>query len=270
MKSISFFKEKKLNQHRLARRNYYQKTKPKTRFIFFVILFFIIIGAIVYFFIFSSICQVKKINIVIDDYEILRYSPQEIEDYIKNLLTEKYFLFIPVNSLTLFPANKVVERLKIDSRVESFSIEKKAPNILNIYLKIFEPTAILLNLDQKMYLLNEDGYKIQEINKNKGVLPIIESRVENNKNIRLEKIIQFIKDINNNFDFMVDLVEIYEDKGIINTRAITSERWQIYFDTNTDLELQTTNLFLILRESITNRSELSYVDLRFGQKIFYK
>lgn len=270
MKSISFFKKKEFNGYRLARRDYYDKTKARTRFVFFIPLFFIIIIALVYFFIFSPICRVKEINIAIDDYDVLRYPPREIEDYIESLLAEKYLFFIPTDSLMLFPTNKVVEKLKTDSRVENFSIEKKAPNILNIYLKIFKPEVILLVPEQKLYLLSETGHKIQEVNENRGILPMIENRIETDKSIRFEKIIQFIVDVSNNFDFKIDRVEIYQDKGVSTTRGTTSEKWQIYFDSSGDLETQTMNLFLILRETIIDRSELSYIDLRFGQKIFYK
>jgi len=269
MRAISFFKKKEINVRRVARRDYYgQKTGPKTRFIFFILLFLVLFLSSVYLFIYSPHCKVNKIEISIDDYEILRYAKPEIEDYVKSLAAKKYLFFIPANSLVLFPVKQVKARLAEDQRIENFSVEKIVPDILKINLKIFEPKVALLDSSEQLYLLNEAGQQLQAIKENIGILPMIEDKIGDDQ--EFNKIIKFILDFNRNFEYKVDRVEIYRDQGVIVNRATTSEKWQIYFDSRGNLEQQTSSLFLLLREKIKDRSDLSYIELRFGDKIFYK
>jgi hypothetical protein len=52
----------------------------------------------------------------------------------------------------------------------------------------------------------------------------------------------------------------------------TSEGWKIYFEPKGDIESQIMNLDLLLKEKISSkdRKNLDYIDLRYGNKIFYK
>ncbi|MDI6883520.1 MAG: hypothetical protein QMC93_03670, partial [Patescibacteria group bacterium] len=50
------------------------------------------------------------------------------------------------------------------------------------------------------------------------------------------------------------------------------EGWQIFFDPSRDISEQILNLTAILKEKIPpeNRRNLEYIDLRFGNKIYFK
>lgn len=270
MRAKSFLNKKEFNARRLARRDYYTENKPKTRFIFFVIFFVILIFSILYFLIFSTHCRVNKLEIKIEDDPNLRYAPEEVSDYIKSLAAEKYLFFIPANSLTTFPIRRLKEHLSQDIRIESFSVEKIVPDILKVNLKTYYPQAVLLDKQDKLHLLNKSGQIISSINENTSSLPVINDQTGRNQESELTKIINFILDVNNNFDFKIERVEIYHDQGVINIKAMTSEKWEIFIDHQGDMEKQTASLFLTLREKITDRKDLSYIDLRFENKIFYK
>lgn len=270
MKAKSFLKKKEFNACRLARRDYYLDHKPKTRFVFYVIFFLFIIIASLYFLIFSSHCQINKIEISIDDNVNLRYAKEEVSSYIDSLAAEKYLFFVPAKSLMIFPAHKLNERLKQDQRIESFSIEKIAPDILKVHLKVFKPEAVLLDKQSNFYLLNKGGQIIGSIKENAASLPVINDQTGRNLEQEFNRIIKFVNDFNSNFDFKIERVEIYRDQGVITTKAITSEKWEIFIDNQEDLTKQTQSLFLALREKIQDRKDLSYIDLRFEDKIFYK
>ncbi len=54
-------------------------------------------------------------------------------------------------------------------------------------------------------------------------------------------------------------------------KVVTSEGWEIYLDTTKDLEMQLANLKLVLDQKIkNNRQKLEYIDLRFGNRVYYK
>ena len=52
--------------------------------------------------------------------------------------------------------------------------------------------------------------------------------------------------------------------------AKTQAGWLIYFDINTDLSHQAQILKELLKQKITNTKNLEYIDLRLGEKVFYK
>lgn len=267
MKAVSVIKNKFLNTKRVAKRNYYQP-KEKKQWPFFIILialFFVLLG---YLLVFSPYCKINNLVIQIEDYSTLRYPRQEIEDVINKISSERFLFLIPKNSLAFFPVKEVEKFLKEDRRIEEFKIEKKAPDILEINLKIFEPQAVLLDFDQKYYLINKNGDKIVVTIGESGVLPLIENKIEKRKNFIL--MTKFINEIARIFDFKINKIEIYQDQGVEAIKATTSEKWDIYFDERDDIEQRIANLFLVLREKIKDRRGLSYIDLRFGNNVNYK
>jgi hypothetical protein len=52
--------------------------------------------------------------------------------------------------------------------------------------------------------------------------------------------------------------------------AVTSEGWSMTFDINSDIVESINNLKLVLSQKIKDRKKLHYIDLRFGNKIFYQ
>jgi hypothetical protein len=51
---------------------------------------------------------------------------------------------------------------------------------------------------------------------------------------------------------------------------VTTQGWKVYFKIDTDPEYQAKLLETILGQKITNRSKLEYIDLRFGERVFYR
>ena len=50
----------------------------------------------------------------------------------------------------------------------------------------------------------------------------------------------------------------------------TEQGFDILIDLAGDIELQYSNLVTLLKDQIPNPSELDYIDLRFGDKVYYK
>ncbi|MDA2936568.1 hypothetical protein MYX06_05105 [Patescibacteria group bacterium AH-259-L05] len=97
-------------------------------------------------------------------------------------------------------------------------------------------------------------------------------------NLRDQAIITLFKNIldfiNNiyftNSSIYIPIIEIAEEGDIYEMEMTTTEGWQIFINSEVDFTKQLSNLELILKEKISQRELLQYVDLRFGKKIFYK
>ncbi|MBM5789505.1 hypothetical protein FJZ23_00210 [Candidatus Parcubacteria bacterium] len=52
--------------------------------------------------------------------------------------------------------------------------------------------------------------------------------------------------------------------------VVTSDGYRILFDASTDVDLQAARLETVLREKSPDRSKLEYIDLRFGDHVYFK
>jgi len=70
----------------------------------------------------------------------------------------------------------------------------------------------------------------------------------------------------------IESMEIYDIDGLINKIVVnTKDGFQVFFNEEENLSEQVDNLFLILsREIKSNIKNIEYIDLRFGDKIYYK
>ncbi len=53
-------------------------------------------------------------------------------------------------------------------------------------------------------------------------------------------------------------------------RLVSKDGWRAYFDITSDLNVALENLILVLNEKIEDPKRVEYIDLRFGNKVFYK
>ncbi|NOY35404.1 MAG: FtsQ-type POTRA domain-containing protein [bacterium] len=81
------------------------------------------------------------------------------------------------------------------------------------------------------------------------------------------KMMDFVKTAQNGG---VDIIKIVMEKDGLR-KFYTSEGWHIMLNENDDFQIAFENLKLALEEKIKeNRKYLDYIDLRFGNKLFYK
>ncbi len=259
--SRRYIKEKRLNRIKLL------------ILIFSLILF---LGFLVYIVFFSSLFKIKNIEInKIVSYGLM--SNQEIEDSLQSFINQSH------NNLIFMKCSSWQRWASDDSRLESLSIRKKWPNSIEINLREAQPLAILKILgDNQPYYLNKRGGVI------KAPLATISSELENRlnpifydkskTNIKsslysdfLEKLLVFVEnDALFQNDIYIQRVDLDNIGNIFDAQIITKDGWQIFINSEVDLEKQLTSLLRILDEEIENRDNLEYIDLRFGAKMFYK
>ncbi len=75
-------------------------------------------------------------------------------------------------------------------------------------------------------------------------------------------------DINHSINF--PLIIIKKEGGVLKIDARTNEGWQAIFMPSQNFSQQLDNLKIVLREKLKNRENLEYIDLRFGNRVFYK
>lgn len=216
---------------------------------------FIFSATIVYLLLFSPVFKIKKIEVS----KTNKVSSKEIKNTIWGEAHKNIFLanFKPIikNLLEKYP------------QVENIEIKRKLPEKLFVQIKEREAVAIF----SENYLVDKNGIAFEEIKdfnlnrlkikkgNEKGDIILGEQYIE-------KKIMEKILKIKNNFD--IKEIEIISEERL---NAKTFENWQIYFSLKKDIELQLSELKILLRKKIPpeERKNLEHIDLRF-EKIYFK
>ena len=260
-----------------ASRKYIRKERSnkikQSILIFFTILF---LGFVIYIIFFSSVFKIKNIEInKLIDYQLM--SDGEIEGSLENFIDRSN------NNLIFLKLTDWQKGIISDSRLESLNIRKKWPNSIEINLEEAQPVAILRILgDNQPYYLNKQGGVI------KASLNAISAEIENDLSPIfydqsktstkdefyvnfLEKLLIFVQsDVLFQNDIHIQRVNLNNIGDIFDAQIVIKEGWQIFINSEVNLEEQLTSLLQILDEEIEDRNNLEYIDLRFGAKMFYR
>lgn len=244
---------------------------------FFWLGFFIltVINGLIYLFIFSSVFQIKDIQIS----GVEKSSTQEIKDIIsansKNIFLTN-FEAISKNLLEKYPqiANITLKR-GLPDRI-SAQIEERKP-IAVFCRPVFEPFLMFFEKSQakECYFLDKQGIIFEKVNDQVEGLLVFNAKSAISKFNLGQEII--------NKDYLAKVLEINSqlEKDIKIKEAIlisenrlnikTLEGWEIYFNPKKDLNWQIEEIKILLEQKISpgNRENLEYVDLRFEKIYIY-
>lgn len=241
------------------------------------ILILIIVILVIYFFFASAFWEIKNIKIEIKDASNIK--KQDIETLVRQQFFQHRFFIFKQNNIFLF--SKKLGEKAINSKyvVEDLKIKKRWPHTLKIQFKE-KPSTLILSLNNKYYYLDLTGLiltevPVFEINKN---FPLV--IFEGSREMRVGErflnpdLIKFITDLKTIFTTKtkIPLASFkIKEKEETNLIVLTQEGWEVYLDSQDNLENQINNFLLVLRGKIKEqRKNLKYIDLRFGNRVFYK
>lgn len=269
MRLISLNQKKYISERQLAKR-IYQKSNKK-HFYFFSVFFLILISGVIWLIFFSPYLKIKFISFEIRDYPLIKIDENELKIKTNEILSKRFY-FLTFDNILFFDKSGIYKFLLNDKRLEKFEINRKFPNGIKIKIFAWQPVAIF-SWHDKYFLLNKNGQIIKEIKADEAMvanLPIIYNKTEKEITaIPFLSLFDFLKKTSGS-DFKTTSIEIIEENGLLTYQALTSENWKIYFNPKENLDEQIHNLWLVLHEKILDRKNLQYIDLRFGNRIFYK
>ena len=276
-----------------SKRRYQVKSKGsifRKPFFWFSLLFLIIISTAFYFFVFYGKIQVADIKISGNE----KVSTNELEDIVSDRINRKIlFLKIPflvekrIYSKSIFLIRKgkivkeILDRFPIINEVK---IGRKFPNVLVLDIEERKPLAVFCGRDtggsekcffiDKTGIIFEDSEDLSNESEKKIIIRLLEDRKEFvlGQEVVKKELLDLILRIQGNLKdgFQIDTKEaIFSLPKRLDIK--TSENWQIYFNLESDINLQITKLNLLLEEEITPeiKETLEYIDLRFT-RVYYK
>ena len=243
----------------------------------FVLLAFILGSS--YLFIFAERFQITEIQIHGNE----KVLTKDIEDIVSNIIN-RVILGKNFKNIFLVRKNKInSEILNKFPEIEDIKTKKDFPDTLILEIKERKPFAIFCTEERQIpgqcFVLDNNGV-IFEIQENLNFLDntLIIRFSENEREFSLgqeiikKELLDLILRIRNNQkeNDQPDIKEvIFSLPQRLNVK--TTEDWQIYFNLESDVDLQITKLNLLLKEliSLEDREGLEYIDLRFT-RAYYK
>lgn len=203
-------------------------------------------------------------------------SEEEVGEMIDDLRKEKFLFFFSKNTLLLPTNQEITRKLLRDPRIASVKISRDwLKRTIKIAILEKTPVARLSIWGDKDYYLLSPNILRPLITETNIELPLILDKttlIWSSKELlqAVENALKAIKTLDKEQD-RVSLIslEISENNGIFEAKVTTDQGWHIFLLLNDQLEQQMGNLKLVLNNKI-QKTKIEYIDLRFGNKIFYK
>lgn len=217
-----------------------------------------------------------------------------VRNIIATEMTGRRFFIFHEDSIIFFNSSKAAVEAKKIPTVFSIAIEKRLPHTLIININNKSVSAVLLANGSKYYL-DETGkaIKIEDLSD-----VVVENSNSNTQLIRLKSdsanypavVIDNLSKLNvgdvpikkNNLDFILAVDKLIKKRGgfvplnynlNLQTAEVdlsVTEGWHVKFNSLGNAGEQVDSLYLILNNSVSSTSVLHYVDVRYGDKVFYQ
>jgi len=255
----------------LKKRLRIKKRKPfyKKKGFWISILLLVFFGGVFYLIFFSKVFQIKEIRISGNE----RISTEDLRELINSKIEKKFFL--PTKSIFLVKL-KSIEREVLNkfSLIDEAKLKRKLPNILILEAKERRSLVIFCSLSEKCFKVDKLGIAFEESleKKDLAIFSQKEEEVFLGKQViepgYLNSILEIQKQLKDDLKIEIEKFLVSDEKLTVKTL----EGFEIYFNPDNDIKDQVFNLDNILKEKITaeRRNSLEYIDLRFGNKVFYK
>lgn len=239
-----------------------------------IILFVLVIGMLAFLY-FSSFFNIKHINISGNQ----KIASSEIEGIIRKQADTKRFLIGSQNNINLFSKSQLSSKLKALYYFEKLSINKDLPGTLNLDIEERKFSLIWLE-GEKYYYIDGSGNVFSEADPleiKQDKYPLVENKREiktDGINVNLgQEIIRFIMNLFNIFNEKYGDIKIDRfilDADINTVKILIQNGPLVYFDTAKDASAQINKLIIIKEKLKNDFNNKQYIDLRYGDRVYYK
>lgn len=267
------------NQYRSAQLEKKKKNLLRLKIALWVIASAILLYGIVFSFNHPNF-SIKQISVAPTTFaphdEILARAENVLNGSYFGIFSKRNFIFVPIGALrysitSLHPA------------IEEVSVHRTSAHDVSIDVKEFEPVAKWCGADARKkiascYIINKKGqFFAQETTINTFAVPTFFGEITQENIIgsyyapieTFEKVMEFVRGLPQ-FNIMIEAVET-EDFETFVVRTVKGP--YLMLDKNDDIDIILDNLRIVIEQEEINKAQfknLIYIDLRHGNKVFYK
>ena len=264
-------RQKRLKRHRRTRRG----------LLFFILI--IVLAILFLYLIRLPAAKIEKIEIA----GLKTLDKIALESFTRARLNGSYAMLIPRSSIIFAKTNSLEKELSAEfPQIETVTVEKKFPKGLRIsvqernFFGIFCPTSNNSEpeLLPKCAFIDAQGHAYEEAPRSSGSLLV--KIYKDVSEIQLGAVVldaslmremQFLKDELKKKNGLEIVSYHFFSRVPREIRVETANGFKLWFDRTKNLSESFKVLKTVLEQEIKDRrQELSYIDLRFGNKVFYK
>ncbi|NUM25399.1 MAG: FtsQ-type POTRA domain-containing protein [Candidatus Buchananbacteria bacterium] len=282
------YQRKKLNNPFFSKKDGQTALKKKKRLVFVGVLLAVVLSA--YFF--DTLKYFKITSVTVKGVEFI--NDQEIKNLIADQLDERRWLLFHQSNIFFFNKKQAEERIQQTYLLNDFKIKKKYFNQIEVDLQRNNSGVIWANANNQYYLdlegratklidpqslvMNtESGSNVIRSGVNASQYPLIKDlsnrEVNVGESILSPETVAFILELTSRLrteaDFEIAHYEINRPAAQDIT-LVTQEGWLVKFSLQNSVTSQINSLAIVLKQRANDRSKLDYIDLRFGEKVFWK
>lgn len=238
-----------------------KKSFLKTRFFWLLLLFLFFSGAVVYSIFSFKFFEVKEISILGSQ----KIKTEELASFIQEKIKHK-IVFFETKSIFLADLGKIKEEtLKRFILISKIDLNKDFSGRITANIKEREPIGVLCSFAD-CYYFDINGVAFEKTEEKMPVL--IKTDLKEIKNATA--ILEIERMLREDFEIAADSFSLDAEQKKLD--VLTKEGWKALFNFNSNMDSQIFNLQTVLKEQIPSdkRKSLDYIDLRFGNKVFYK
>lgn len=214
----------------------------------------------------------------------IEYIPRgDLEATVTSYAHESALVLFTRRNRFLFSAESLSQKLENAFALSSISVTLQEGTVL---VELTERTSNLFWKSQgRLFVVDLEGIVVREmtdpedtvlVQPNFKELPIFIDK--NNVEPAVGSPVLTLEEINQAFTFLT----LLESGGIPYTyveidrlagkwaRLVTQAGYSILFDLTGDIQMQFRNLIAVLQDQVTDPTGLEYIDLRFGDKVYFK
>jgi len=261
-------------KHRYKKHYRIKKRKSifRSKIFWFSFFFLMLLSSTSYFSVFSSYFQVNEIRISGNQ----KISLDQVRNLVADRIDKKILFFF---SKSIFLANLRDIDKKIASSIPEIAevnIKRVFPNCLAVEIKERQAVGTWCQ-GENCFHIDQEGIifeKTEELMSPEIRCEIALSEVGLGQKVIEQNYLQASLKVNG---FLADEIGIQPKIFTVSAdgkklAVLTKEGWNIVFNLNKDVQEQLSDLKLVLEEKIpqSSRTRLDYINLRFGNKIYYK
>ena len=205
--------------------------------------------------------------------------PDRARQIIAEQMNRRKLHFLPQNNLWIFDTRDLIKRISEEFAVDLVNVRRLRPQTIKIAIAEEERRA-LVNFQNSFYALNGQGAVLGQAVGTASSGSEISIYMKDGKalqkgdEILSAQAMRFVTELSDSpiragYKPMIMIIEKPRSDDL---QVKTNAGWHIYLKMNDDIKAQLENLDLTLKNSIApdEQSKLEYIDLRFGEKVYYK
>lgn len=267
-----YFKAKKADRVAHSRLKYLlSKVPPRAWLLIFGLL--IVFIAVLWLLTCSSLLLVKKIEV--------RGTVESEQKTIESMAWEQSaftrWWFFPQNKMFVFDKAALAKKIQDRYALDGLGLKRRLPSTLIVVVKEKPAAATWFEADA-YYLVDRDGWIIRPLDAPQPGLPIFYNnggaRISGKQLMGVGKILgqaDYVwQQLGGHFSYL-NYRQLVVDNDRDTIKIILRDGAMIYVATDQPLDNQFERLDILLSGELKNRyAKLSYIDLRYGDKVYYK